>query len=302
MEVRHLQAFVAVAEELHFGRAAARLQLSPSPVSRTVQELERELGVQLFVRSHHQVHLTDAGAALLPGARQLLDSWNAFTARGRALSRDAARPRIRIGSPSLAPATVMDHVVSALTELRPDIPVDVEFAASVDLLAALRRRELDLTVALLPLDEPDLRVLPLGRYQFGVVVNDHDELAQRTELTTEDLAGRRVLMVTSVQPAATETIVRWLAGAGAVIEELPDADLARLAQMVRHGRGVTLTGSAGVAAQIFMQPGLTVLPLRDTGPRIGLGLVWRADADSSALIQELTPRLAELTSHGLLQV
>jgi DNA-binding transcriptional LysR family regulator len=51
MEVRHLQAFVAVAKELHFGRAAARLQLSPSPVSRTVQELEREPGVQLFVRS-----------------------------------------------------------------------------------------------------------------------------------------------------------------------------------------------------------------------------------------------------------
>jgi DNA-binding transcriptional LysR family regulator len=302
MEVRHLQAFVAVAEELHFGRAASRLQLSPSPVSRTVQELERELGVPLFVRRHHQVHLTDAGTALLPGARQLLDSWNAFTARGHALSRDAARPRIRIGSPSLAPATVMDPVVSALTDLRPDIPVDVEFAASVDLLAALRRRDLDLTVALLPLDEPDLRVLPLGRYQFGVVVNDHDELAQRTELTTQDLAGRRVLMVTSVQPTATETIVRWLAGAGAVIEELPDADLARLAQMVRHGRGVTLTGSAGVAAQIFMQPGLTVLPLRDTGPRVELGLVWRADADSSALIQELTPRLAELTSHGLLQV
>jgi DNA-binding transcriptional LysR family regulator len=302
MEVRHLQAFVAVAEELHFGRAAARLQLSPSPVSRTVQELERELGVQLFVRSHHRVHLTDAGTALLPGARRLLDSWNAFTAQGRALSRDAARPRIRIGSPSLAPATVMDPVVSALTELRPDTPVDVEFAASVDLLAALRRRELDLTVALLPTDQPDLHVLPLGRYQFGVVLNDHDELAQRTELTTEDLAGRRVLMVTSVQPTATETIVRWLAGAGAVIEELPDADIARLAQMVRHGRGVTLTGSAGVAAQIFMQPGLTVLPLRDTAPRVELGLVWRADTDSSALIQELTPRLAELTSQGLLQV
>jgi DNA-binding transcriptional LysR family regulator len=130
------------------------------------------------------VHLTDAGAALLPGARQLLDSWNAFTARGHALSRAAARPRIRVGSPSLAPVTVMDHVVSALTELHPDIQVDLEFAASADLLAALRTWELDLTVALLPLDEPDLRVLPLGRYQFGVVVNDHDELARRTELTT----------------------------------------------------------------------------------------------------------------------
>jgi hypothetical protein len=91
--------------------------------------------------------------------------------------------------------------------------------------------------------------------------------------------------VTSVHPTATETIVRWLAGADAVIEKLRDADLARLAQLVRHGRGVTLTGSAGVAAQIFRQPGLTVLPLRDTGPRVELGLVWRADAGSSAPIR-----------------
>ena len=302
MEVRHLQAFVTVAEELHFGRAATRLQLSPSPVSRTVLELERELGVQLFARSHHRVQLTEAGTALLPAARRLLDSWAAFTAQGRSLARNSETPRIRIGSPTLAPSEVIDQVVAVLAELRPGVPVDVEFAASVELLAALRRSELDMTVALLPLEGPDLRVLPLGRYQFGVVVNDHDELAQRTELTAEDLAGRRVLMVTSVQPTATEAIVTWLAGAGAVIDELPDADLARLAQLVRHGRGVTLTGSAGVAAQIFMQPGLTAVPLRDTGPRVELGLVWRADAEASPLLEQLRSRLAALVSEGPLRV
>jgi DNA-binding transcriptional LysR family regulator len=176
---------------------------------------------------------------------------------------------------------VLDQVVAVLAELRPQTPLDVEFAASVELLAALRRRELDLTVALLPLRDADLRMLPLGRYRFGVVVNDHDELAQRTELTAEDLAGRRgVLMVASVQPAATEAIVGWPSRACAVIEELPDADLARLAQLARHGRGVTLTGSTGAAAQIFTQPGLTAVPSRDTGPRVELGLVWRADADA----------------------
>jgi len=302
VEVRHLQAFVAVAEELHFGRAAARLQLSPSPVSRTVLELERELGVPLFARSHHKVQLTGAGTALLPAARRLLDSWAAFTAQGRALARDTEALRIRIGSPSLAPSELVDQVVAVLAELRPDIPVDVEFAASVELLAALRRGDLDMTVALLPVDGHDLHVLPLGRYQFGVVVNDHDELAQRKELSAEDLAGRRVLMVTSVQPTATERIVEWLADAGAVIDVLADADLVRLAQLVRHGRGVTLTGSAGVAAQIFTQPGLTVVPLRDTGPRVELGLVWRADADALPITEELRSRLTTLVSESTLRI
>ena len=302
MEVRHLQAFVAVAEELHFTRAAARLQLSPSPVSRTVLELERELGVPLFARSHHRVQLTEAGTALLPDARQLLDAWAAFTTKGRALGRDADALRIRIGSPSLAPSELVDQVVAVLAELRPDVPVDVEFATSVQLLAALRRGELDMTVALLPLDGPDLRVLPLGRYQFRVVVNAHDELAQRTELSAEDLAGRRVMMATSVQPTAAAAIVSWLARAGAVIDELPDADLARLAQLVRHGRGVTLAGSTGVAAQIFAQPGLTAVPLLDTGPRVELGLVWRADSDTSGLIQQLAQRLTALVGGGPLRV
>jgi hypothetical protein len=85
-------------------------------------------------------------------------------------------------------------------------------------------------------------------------------------------------MATSVQPMAAAAIVSRLARAGAVIDELPDADLARLAQLVRHGRGVTLARLSGAAAQIYAQPGLTAVPLRDTGPRVELGLVWRATA------------------------
>jgi DNA-binding transcriptional LysR family regulator len=93
-----------------------------------------------------------------------------------------------------------------------------------------------------------------------------------------------------------------LTAAGAVLEELPGADLARLAQLVRHGRGITLTGSAGVAVQIFRQPGLTAVPLRDTGPRVELGLVWRADTAAVPILEQLRSRLADLTSKGPLRV
>jgi DNA-binding transcriptional LysR family regulator len=108
-------------------------------------------------------------------------------------------------------------------------------------------------------------------------------------------------MVTSVQPTATEAIVAWLAGAGAVVEDLPDADLVRVAQLVRHGRGITLTGSAGVVAQIFRQPGLTAVPLRG-GPRVELGLVWRADADVLPITGELRSRLTALVRDSTLRI
>ncbi|MGX1541547.1 LysR family transcriptional regulator substrate-binding protein [Streptomyces adustus] len=188
-------------------------------------------------------------------------------------------------------------------------------AISVDLLAALRAQELDLTVAHLPVDEldlhvahlpvdePGLRVMPLARYEFGLVVPADDELAQRTDIAVGDLAARRVLMVTSaVQPATLERMTRWLAAAGAVVERLPDPDLVRLAQLVRHRRGVTLIGTTGVAAQIFAQPGLVVVPLRDTGPGVELGLVWRADSSPSEVIQSLTDRLAELVAEGPMHI
>lgn len=81
IDLRQLDAFVAVAEELHFGRAAARIHIAQSPLSRIIQRLESELGTALFVRNNRNVRLTAAGEALLGGARELLDLADQVAAR-----------------------------------------------------------------------------------------------------------------------------------------------------------------------------------------------------------------------------
>jgi len=97
MELRQLAAFVAVTDELHLGRAAARLGVVQPAVSQLVRRLERELGVVLFERSSHHVALTGAGAELLPGARRVLSASEEFAAAAPALAR-GEQGELRIGT------------------------------------------------------------------------------------------------------------------------------------------------------------------------------------------------------------
>src|SRR4051812_10722354 len=107
MDLQHIRCFLAVAEELHFGRAAERLHLTPSPVSRTVKELERQLHVDLFVRTYHTVELTSAGQALMEPAREILKNFDTFRQTARSAASNAPR-MLHVGGTHLAPPSVLD--------------------------------------------------------------------------------------------------------------------------------------------------------------------------------------------------
>src|SRR3954449_7055859 len=114
MELRHLRYFVAVAEELHFRRAAERLHVAQPAVSEQIRKLENELGVRLLNRTHRSVSMTDAGAALLTEARRVLHQAEVARLAVRS-ARDRATSRLRIG---YAPASLPASVPRALQRLR----------------------------------------------------------------------------------------------------------------------------------------------------------------------------------------
>jgi DNA-binding transcriptional LysR family regulator len=141
VELRELRYFVAVAEELHFGRAAQRLHMSQSPLSRAIRDLERELGVALFVRTTRHVELTPAGFALLEGARRALAEIDGAIEEARRATRPD-RGVLKVGYGPLSRATAT-RVVEALASGRPDLPIRLDEDTTPELLARVAAHDLD---------------------------------------------------------------------------------------------------------------------------------------------------------------
>src|SRR5262249_6692764 len=156
--------FVAVAETLHFGRAAERLHISQPPLSRAIRSLEAALGAELFARTKRRVELTPAGAQLLDEARRTLTQLESAVHQVRAVAA-GKQGRLRIGFVSLADYGVLPGLLKAFKAARPGVSLALREMLSPDLAAALSARELDFGL-LLPPVTGDLDHFVLQRDRF----------------------------------------------------------------------------------------------------------------------------------------
>ncbi|GIF26710.1 DNA-binding transcriptional LysR family regulator [Actinoplanes tereljensis] len=291
MDIAQLRCFLAVAEELHFGRAAERLHMTASPVSRIVKDLERELDAELFVRGYHQIQLTPAGRELALRVPPLLAEFDRLRSDIQLVAAGEERV-VRLGGSHLSPPRILDTVVECVERGNPGRRVEVELAPSSELLPALSRGELDAAVVHLPVDEPVVQTLPLASYRFNIVMRRDDPLAGRPALAVADLSDRTVVtMPLSLQPRAMQQMRDELMSKGlGRLRSVAGPDSAMIAGHVRRtgDLALSLAPATGGSARVFDDPAFAIVPLTD-GPRFHLGLAWlAARADDPVVSRTVT--------------
>ncbi|WP_434655211.1 LysR family transcriptional regulator [Chromobacterium violaceum] len=281
MELRHLRYFLAVAEELHFTRAAERLHIGQPPLSQQIQALEAELGAPLFRRHQRKVELTAAGQQLLPRARQILaDSAAAAAAVRRAA--DGETGELRIGFTSSLPLTpILHHSLQHYRQAYPEVRLTLSEMFTAGQFDALERRQLDLSFVRFngPTPSPLIRVEELHRDRLLAVVPSAHPLAERKTLPLKLLAGEPLIGYPRESGSGLSDVVRQLAlQNGLELKMVQEAGEA-ITQigLVAAGVGIAILPSPLECVQI---PAVRYVPLSDDGAYLSMGIAVRRDDDS----------------------
>jgi DNA-binding transcriptional LysR family regulator len=284
VELRHLRYFVAVAEDLHFRKAAERLHVAQPAVSEQVRKLEQELGVKLFNRSQRSVALTTAGGALLEEARHVLRHAEVAQQAARNAG-DRATTRLRIGYlPDSLPASV-PRALRLLAASAPSVEVDLTTGESLRLIEDVRARRLDAVVTSLPAPTSGLRVTALGEQGAVVVLPATHPRAVDSTIALERLAPERlVVLPRAADPAFHNAVVALCHGAGLspTFVEIPEPRVEHVLLAVAAGAGLALLPHA--ATERFASPGIRFVALEAGKPMLRSAVLTHPDTDSLATL------------------
>jgi DNA-binding transcriptional LysR family regulator len=286
MNLRRLRYFVVLAEELHFGRAAARLHLAQPALTQNLRALEEEWGLELLSRTSRRVELTEAGRVLEHEAKRLLAEAEALEQRMRSLAAGLAGV-LRIGYARSAPGGLSQAIVEAFRAEWPNVRLELDTHYTMRSVEELLARRLDAAFVRTPLAEDSgewagVQVLPIDSEPFVVALPKGHRLARRKRIACADL--RDEPLVTG-QPSRAPGFYRrmfgqiWGERPPRVVLQEPDEE--HMLQSVAAGRGITvLTQSRSTTIQV---PGVVVRPLVDPQPRAELGLAWM-EANASPVL------------------
>src|SRR3954468_15046635 len=251
LDLRKLRYFVAVADQLHFGRAADELHIAQPVLSRQIRALEQDLGASLFTRDRHGVALTDAGRQLLADAGPLLASAHAARRRVSEAARGSRRLTVgfRAGIPVIPAAR-------AFEARHPDVVVDVQRIEGDDQAPMLLDGRIDVAYVRLPIDETGLRLTPLYTEPFMVALPADHRLAGKDEVTEADLAGEPLIWHAD---ASTQPTRRPHPDSGLRVRGVEEK-----LEHVAAGRGISFVGRS--ETMFYSRPDISYVAIPELPP------------------------------------
>ncbi|MEO8203020.1 MAG: LysR family transcriptional regulator [Betaproteobacteria bacterium] len=281
-DLRQLRQFVAVAEHLHFGRAAQALHISQPPLSRSIQDLEAKLGARLFERSRRKVELTPAGRWYLEEARQVLAR---LERASRAVAELAAggAGSLRIGFVTIADYSVLPALLSRFKAAQPGVTLSLRELVTEAQLEALAAGDLDLGFVLPPLPGREVDSIAVNREPLVIALPArHPLAATQGPLGVRTLADEPFVMVpASLARGLSDVVLGLCTRAGFAPRIAQEAvQMQTVVSLVSSGLGVAIVPASLLNLR---RSGVIYRAVRDAHPKIELRLAWRRDARSAAL-------------------
>lgn len=292
LKLKDLRYLVALADQRHFGRAAARCFVSQPTLSAQLKKLEQSLGVQLIERAPNKVALTEAGEQIVARARRIIEASEELVALA-AQGRDPLAGKLRVALlPTIGPY-LLPHVMRALRKKLPRLELRLYEYQTAPMLERLREGELDLGIVALPVELAGLEARELYREAFTVALPERHRLAARDAVRAADLKGETLLLLEEGH-CLRDQALEVCAGTGvSQREDFRATSLETLRQMVAAGAGVTLLpelasrGAYGNARGIELRPFVRPVPVRH------IGAVWRKTTPRRAAIDAVARLIAE---------
>lgn len=288
MDVRQLRHFAAVAELLHFGRAAERLGMTQPPLSQSIMALEKTLGAPLFARSKRSVRLTPLGAQWLPHVTEALAGVDALAATARRL-RDGRSGQLSLSFVSTADYSVLPSLVRRYSQAYPDVEIRLFEATSDVQIPFLAAGERHAGIIIPSADHPlpsSLTYRRLLREPLVAAVPaawiEERRIQSQTQLSTDEvLASPLILFPKQVAPAFHDIVTGYYAALGGTARIAQEAiQMQTIISLVSSGLGVALVPAS---LRNLARTGVRYLQLAGAAPTLETGLAWRRDETAPTL-------------------
>ncbi|MBF2009042.1 MAG: LysR family transcriptional regulator [Chlorogloeopsis fritschii C42_A2020_084] len=286
MELRHLRYFIAVAEELHFSRAAERLHIAQPPLSQQIQQLETELGVELFDRkTKRQVQLTEAGRVFLREAYQLLAQLEEAIELTRSTGR-GERGQLRVGFISSVTYDVLPNILEAFHQQFPEVELILQELTTTEQENALRNHRIQVGFAHLPLEDDSLCWECIQQENLFVALPVIHPLAKQEQIVVRSLADEQFILFPRYLGIGLYDKIIALCQQGNFTPKVAQEaiQMQTIIGLVSAGMGIAIVPSS---LQNLQRTGVVYRAIAQATPLVETAVVWQPEAETPVMQQFL---------------